>query len=172
MTGVSVAECVGLWHRVLLVDAHGRHDTGTGVRWLQGPTGYVDSRGFAGILAQTGDVFTWRRDVDVAPSATVDAGRMHWEGGVLVETGVHEDYREHWVREYGPAQPAGAVLLSAEPGRRAVGVRVGDLVGWATAAGATIGSPSSTAGWQVHDDHVVAEGLRWSITMREGEFHL
>ena len=172
MTGVSAAECVGLWRRILLVDAHGRRDTGTEVSWLQGPTGYVDSRGFAGILSQTGDVFTWRRDVDVTPGAAVDAGRMHWEGDVLVETGVHEDYREHWVRASGPARPAGAVLLSAEPGRRAVGVRVGDVVGWATAAGAAIGPPEPTPAWQVHGDHVVAEGTRWSITMREGEFHL
>jgi hypothetical protein len=166
---VSAADCIGLWRRVLLVDAAGRRDTSTDVLWLQGPTGYIDSRGFAGVLTQSQDVFTWRRDVDVAPDGSVDAGRMRWDGDVLIETGVHEVYEEHWVRDHGPTHPAGALLLSADAGRRAVAVAVGDLVGWATAAGATIGPNPTT--WQIHGDHVVADGVRWAIDMREGEFH-
>ena len=97
-----IAECTGLWRRTLLIDADGSRDTGGDVRWLQGITAYVDSRGFAGPLHQRGNVFEWHRDVDLEPPGPFpDAGAMHWDGDVLVETGVHEDYVEHWVRDAG-----------------------------------------------------------------------
>ncbi|WP_111508639.1 hypothetical protein [Mycobacterium kyogaense] len=167
MTEVSAGEHIGLWRRVLLVPAEGPPDTSTDVLWLQGPTGYVDTRGFAGVLSATDDVFHWRRDVDTEPTDIPDAGRMHWEGTTLVETGVHERYTEHWVREDGPVEPAGALFLSAGP-QRAVLVRVGELIGWATAAGAQVTHADRIRDWRCHDDHIVVDGVRWTITAREG----
>ncbi|MCG7593847.1 hypothetical protein [Mycobacterium sp. PSTR-4-N] len=167
MTAVSARDCIGLWRRVLLVPADGPPDTSTDVLWLQGPTGYVDTRGFAGTLSQSADVFSWRRDVDTHPNGLPDDGRMRWEGTTLVETGVHERYTEHWVREVGPVEPAGALFLSAGP-QRAVAVRVGDLIGWATAAGAVVADANRMQAWQCHEDHVVADGVCWTITAREG----
>lgn len=167
MTAVSARDCIGLWRRVLLVPAEGPPDTSTDVLWLQGPTGYVDTRGFAGALSQSDDVFSWHRDVDTEPAELPDAGRMHWEDSTLIETGVHERYTEHWVREYGPAEPAGALFLSAGA-ERAVLVRVGRLIGWATAAGALVADAERIQGWPCHEDHIVADGVRWTITAREG----
>ena len=57
MTTVLMAECSGLWRRTLLIAADGSRDTGTEVAWLQGSTGYVDTRGFAGRLSQRADAF-------------------------------------------------------------------------------------------------------------------
>ena len=106
MTAPAIADCSGLWRRSLLIGADGTRDTGGDVRWLQGLTGYVDSRGFAGRLEQQGDVFHWLRDVDLEPPGPFpDEGAMHWDGEVLVETGVHQVYAEHWVREDGPTTP-------------------------------------------------------------------
>ena len=108
-----MADCAGLWRRTLLVGADGSRDTGGDVRWLQGITAYVDSRGFAGPLHQHDNVFEWHRDVDLEPPGPFpDAGAMHWDGDVLVETGVHEDYSEHWVRDVGPATPCGGLPAS------------------------------------------------------------
>ncbi|WP_255506920.1 hypothetical protein [Mycolicibacterium sp. 018/SC-01/001] len=163
-----MADCLGLWRRVLLVDAAGVADTSTDVTWLQGPTGYVDSRGFAGALSQSGDVFCWRRDVDIQPTGMPDAGRMRWENGTLVEIGVHETYEERWVREDGPVEPAGALFLSAGAHRTAVLVRVGELVAWASDAGVRIGDTADMCAWLSDDDHLVADGVRWTVTEREG----
>lgn len=175
MSEVSIARCRGLWRRTLLVGADGTRDTGTDVVWLQGLTRYVDSRGFAGTLTQNSDVFSWHRDVDVEPGELPDAGRMRWEADTLVETGVHETYEEHWIRECGATEPAGALLLSAGSGAPAVLVRVGGLIGWATAAGARI-EHVRHGDWQVHDDihgaHVIADGQRWAVVTREGDVEL
>lgn len=175
MSEVSIARCRGLWRRTLLVGADGTRDTGTDVVWLQGLTRYVDSRGFAGTLTQNGDVFSWHRDVDVEPGELPDAGRMRWEADTLVETGVHETYEEHWIREPGATEPAGALLLSSGSGLQAVLVRVGGLIGWATAAGARI-EYMQHGDWQVHDDihgeHVIADGQRWTVVTREGDVEL
>ncbi len=169
---LSLAACCGLWRRTLLVAADGTRDTGTDVLWLQGPTGYVDARGFAGTVTQTGDVFAWSREVDVEPTGSPDAGRMRWEEGMLIETGVHETYEEHWIREYGPAEPAGALLLSSGSGGHAVLVRVGDLIGWATPAGTVIEPVERSTVRRVHDDHVLVDGVRWTIDTREGHIEL
>lgn len=171
MSEVSIATCRGLWRRTLLVGADGTRDTGTDVVWLQGPTGYVDSRGFAGTLTQIDDIFSWSRDVDVAPGELPDEGQMRWEADTLVEAGVHEAYEEHWVREYGGTEPAGALLLSSGSGAPAVLVRVGGLIGWATAAGARIEHVQHDD-WQFHEDHVIADGQRWTVVTREGDVTL
>jgi hypothetical protein len=90
---VLMTECSGLWRRTLLIAADGSRDTGTEVAWLQGSTGYVDTRGFAGRLSQHGDVFEWQRLIDIEPPGPFpDAGQMHWEEGTLIEVGVHENY--------------------------------------------------------------------------------
>ncbi|MBX7450302.1 hypothetical protein GR927_20140 [Mycolicibacterium sp. 3033] len=167
MTEVPADGHIGLWRRVLLVPADGPPDTSTDVLWLQAQTGYLDTRGFAGVLSRNGDVFSWRRDVDTDPAELPDEGRMRWEGGILVETGVHENYTEHWVRENGPGEPAGALFLSAGP-QRGVLVRVGELIGWATATGAQVTAVDRIRRWRCHEDHIVADGVRWTITAREG----
>jgi hypothetical protein len=116
-----------------------RDDT-TAVHWLQAPGGYVDLRipaglerlrgaapmdlpaadlaallgaeGFAGTIAVGGGVCTWTRAIDWhGPSDTVDAGRMAWEDGALMETGVAADYAERWLRE--PSEGMGARVLSS-----------------------------------------------------------
>lgn len=170
MSEAMVADCAGLWRRVLLVDSDGGHDTGTEVVWLQGPTGYVDSRGFAGTLHRSGDVFQWHRDIDIEPGPLPDVGKMRWEGDTLVETGVHERYVEHWIRETGPAEPSGALFLTAAEGQDALLVRVGDVFGWATAEGVVIAAVGAES-WNeltITADHVVAGGVCWSAVRTEG----
>ena len=111
-----------------------RRDDTTAVHWLQAPGGYVDIRvpagldrlagaapadlsapdlaalmeaeGFAGTIAVAGGVCGWARAIDWhGASEAVDAGRMTWDaGGALIETGVHADYAERWLRE-----PSGAM---------------------------------------------------------------
>lgn len=169
---VSLAACGGLWRRTLLVGVDGARDTGTDVMWLQGPTGYVDSRGFAGAVTQNGDVFSWSREVDVEPTGQPDAGRMLWEAETLIEIGVHERYEEHWIREYGAGEPAGALLLSSDSGTRAVLVRVGDLLGWATPAGTVIDRVERSTAQQVDSDHVIVDGACWTVVTREGDVEL
>jgi hypothetical protein len=171
-----MGECGGLWRRTLLIDADGRHDARTGVRWLQGSTAYVDSRGFAGRLHQSGDVFEWHRDVELEPPGEFpDAGSMQWDGDVLVETGVHENYVEHWVRDEGTADPCGAAFLRAPDGTDGLLLRVGDLFGWAGAGAVAIG-PVGGQDWEVlgimlSDNEVQAYGVRWIIERSEGNLH-
>jgi hypothetical protein len=130
-----VAECAGLWRRTLLVEADGSRDTGTNVQWLQGISTFVDVRGpgegFAGLLDQRADVFEWHRLVDLQPPGPPDAGRMQWNGDILVEVGVHADYTEHWRREVGPTQPCWGLVLSAPGGASGILVCVGGRFGWA-----------------------------------------
>ncbi|MCW2733921.1 MAG: hypothetical protein JWR13_4737 [Mycobacterium sp.] len=171
-----IAECAGLWRRTLLIDADGSRDTGGGVRWLQGRTAYVDSRGFAGRLQQSGDVFHWHRDVDLEPPGPFpDAGSMHWEGEVLVETGVHEDYVEHWVRDDDSAGSCWAVFLRAPDGADGLLLRVGDLFGWA-GAGAVVIGPVGGSEWEelaitVSDNEVQSSGVRWNVERSEGNLY-
>ena len=135
MTAVQLSRCAGLWRRTLLIEEDGSHVTGGDVRWLQGDAAYVDSRGFGGRLIQSDDVFEWHRMVDLEPPGPFpDAGVMHWDGAILVETGVHADYVEHWVRDDGPASPRWALTLRsthgrrrrADSGRRGVRLGIGD----------------------------------------------
>jgi hypothetical protein len=176
MTAPAIAECTGLWRRSLLIEADGTRDTGGGVSWLQGISAYVDSRGFAGRLQQDDNVFEWHRDVDLEPPGPFpDAGEMRWEDGVLVETGVHADYVEHWVREEGTTSPVGALFLRAPDGANALLLRVGDLFGWASSGVVVIG-PVDGPDWKrldiVFDDAgVAANGVRWTAERTEGNVH-
>ncbi|MFZ5580979.1 MAG: hypothetical protein ACOZAQ_11060 [Pseudomonadota bacterium] len=99
---------VGLWQRRLLETPALRDET-TEVFWLQTSTLYVDLRvpcrrqapceGFAGRLKVDGDILTWQRWLDLSPpSPWPDVGRMHGEGDLIEEFGVHQPYREVWQR--------------------------------------------------------------------------
>ena len=163
-----MTDCTGLWRRTLLVEADGTRDDSTDVLWLQGITAYVDSRGFAGRLAQHGEVFEWSRFVDVEPpGAYPDAGRMHWDEGTLIEVGVHTDYSEHWVRDEGAVTPCGALFLDT-----AILVRVGDLFGWADSSGVvlgTVGGPEWGAlGVNANGSDLEVNGVRWNVVDSEG----
>ena len=177
MTAPSIRECTGLWQRTLLIEADGSRDTGTDVMWLQGISAYVDSRGFAGRLHQLGDVFEWRRDVDLEPPGPLpDAGSMRWDGDVLVETGVHADYVEHWVRGAGSSSPCWSMSLTSETKGAGVLVRVGERFGWVTAASVvidTVGTPRWTSlGLVVDGGALQAGGVEWRIERSEGNVNL
>jgi hypothetical protein len=170
MGAPEIADCAGLWRRTLLVEADGSRDVTAGVLWLQGITAYVDARGFAGRLERRGDVFEWRRDVDLEPPGGFpDVGTMHWEDDVLVETGVHQDYVEHWVRDDGPTSPCGAVFLRAPDGGEGLLLRVGNLFGWAGAGTVVIGA----VGDPQFDDYSTAasDGVRWIVERTEGDMN-
>jgi hypothetical protein len=169
---VLMTECSGLWRRTLLINADESRDTGTGVAWLQGITGYVDTRGFAGRLGQRGDVFEWQRLIDIEPPGPFpDAGRMRWEAGTLIEAGVHADYVEHWRRADGPAAPCWALFA-----KESILLRAGAQFGWADGNGVVvdeIGGPQ----WAALNPHIsggdlVANGVRWRIEDSEGEVDL
>jgi len=173
MTTVAMTDCAGLWRRSLLIEADGTRDDTPGVLWLQGPTAYVDSRGFAGRLHQDGDVFAWHRAVDVQPPGPFpDAGRMHWDGEVLVETGVHEDYVEHWVRDPVDHTPAGALFLSGPDGAPALLVRAGAVFGWADGTGVITGVARQELGINLSGNEIQANGVRWTVQGSEGNVNL
>jgi hypothetical protein len=172
VTTPVLSDCAGLWRRTLLIESDGTRDASTGVIWLQGITGYVDSRGFAGTLHQRGDVFEWHRDVDLLPPGPFpDAGAMHWAGETLIETGVHENYVEHWVRDDESTEPVGALFLTA-PGAAGLLVRVGRRFGWAVGGDVVIDAVGSSR-WDALDIDVVGHqvqhaGMRWVIERSEG----
>lgn len=172
MSAEPVGDCTGLWRRTLLIEADGSRDTGTDVLWLQGLSAYVDSRGFAGELLRDADVFEWRRDIDTAPpQPTPDVGEMRWDGGTLVETGVHADYVEHWVRAPGPTSPCWAVALRSPHGR-ALLLRVGEMFGWATTDTVVVdrvdGRHWAALGVAQAAGELRANGVRWSVERFEG----
>jgi len=129
----------GLWRRRLLETA-GRADRRTTVYWLQTASLYADLRipadrgrrgrlarmtqaglralgrqqGFAGALNVDGDVLTWRRWLDYQPAGTPDVGRVHFDGPLLVEHGVHTAYREEWQRVQAPGDDCLALALEEE----------------------------------------------------------
>jgi len=181
---VLMAQCQGLWRRTLLVDTDGSQDISTDVRWLQGRTRFVDLRrptprpdfggtagaadltaqqrgwlrmqdGFAGELTQRGNIFHWQRHIAMQPPGPFpDEGAMSYSDGILVETGVHADYFEHWILD-APTGECWAMDLESGSGDRALLLRVGELFGWAhrDAAGAVELSLGAIAGneWVITD---------------------
>jgi hypothetical protein len=165
MNALSIPALAGLWTRSLLALPDGPRDTETTVTWLQGPSLFVDLRiparrpdfshataltdltmadcrwlatqqGFAGTFRQEDGVFWWHREIDFQPPAQwPDAGRLSWEGDVLVETGHFANYLEHWHRTpNAPAHLTNALRLrSPADGRRALFVRAGELFMFARA---------------------------------------
>jgi hypothetical protein len=149
----SVTDLLGLWRRSLIAWPGRPSDTTTSVRWLQGPHAYIDLRqpaplpdfsqvrsredltfedclwlarqeGFAGHLHFDGRHFEWVREIDFQPAAsTADAGSLHWEGDVLIETGRDADYIEHWHRD--PAVATTPTSLAGVQDSPAMLLRVG-----------------------------------------------
>jgi hypothetical protein len=133
------AEYRGLWRRRLFETPAGI-DRDSSVYWLQTAALYADIRvpaarrsrarlaqcpeselgvlarqqGFAGILEVDGDVLHWRRWLDFQPPGALDIGRVHFADGVLVEEGVHADYREEWERVSSPGDDLLALSLEIE----------------------------------------------------------
>jgi len=176
MIGGLLGDCTGLWRRTLLIEADGSQDASTDVVWLQGISAYVDSRGFAGVLHQRGDVFEWQRDIDTQPPEPVpDVGAMHWDGDTLIEKGVYADYVEHWVRDPGPAAPCWAIALTSQAGGGLL-MCVGDTFGWASGDGVVVGrvgAPEWDAlGPQRLNGDLRANGVRWSVERSEGNVEL
>ncbi len=163
----GIGELPGLWRRTLLAVPGGACDTSTWAGWLQGPSYYVDLRqpagfghpatarglgdlsggqlsalagqeAFAGRLCREGEVFHWRRAVDLRPSVPLpDMGRLSTAGGLLVEEGVHEAYVEHWRRDdplperaADTGQAAAALLYDPDSGRTGLLVRAGSWFGY------------------------------------------
>jgi hypothetical protein len=97
---------------------------------------------------------------------------MGWDGTTLIETGVHEDYVEHWVRDAGSSTPCGAVFVRGPDGKPGLLVRVGALFGWA--GGGTVlidevDGPDWTAlGIKLCGNQIHANGVRWIIERSEG----
>jgi hypothetical protein len=173
-----LSECAGLWRRTLLIEEDGSHVVGGDVRWLQGDASYVDSRGFGGRLHQRDDVFEWHRMVDLEPPGPFpDAGVMHWDGTTLVETGVHADYVEHWVRDDVPASPRWALTLRSADAGDALLLRVGAVFGWASTTAVTLAAVGGTewealAPLRLLDDEVRVNGARWTVVQSEGDVEL
>ncbi|MCV7064498.1 hypothetical protein H7H51_00030 [Mycolicibacterium farcinogenes] len=174
---VVASECAGRWRRTLLIEVDGSRDTATDVEWLQAGSAYVDSRGFGGELIQRGAVFSWRRDVELTPSGPVpDEGEMRWDGDTLIETGVHEDYVEHWVRDSGPTVPRGGLFLRAPDRSPAVLVRVGPTFGWLGGGEVVIGTVGGPL-WDalaidLADEQIRANGVHWVVERSEGTVDL
>ncbi|MDT5365443.1 MAG: hypothetical protein QOC69_7205 [Mycobacterium sp.] len=177
MSEVLLSQCAGLWRRTLLIEADGSHVTDGDVRWLQGDFAYIDSRGFGGRLEQRDDVFEWHRMVDLEPPGQFpDAGAMHWDGDTLVETGVHADYVEQWVRDDGPATPRWALTVRSVDAGDALLLRVGAVFGWACTTAVTLAAVGG-AEWEalapkLIDGEVRVNGARWTVVQSEGDVEL
>ncbi|MEL6815214.1 MAG: hypothetical protein AAFP03_10430 [Cyanobacteria bacterium J06598_3] len=85
--------------------------------------------GFAGITrfhsGADGDLCQWHRALDYRPfEGQFDIGRVHWQGDILIETGIESTYTEEWQRiETGPTA---ALTLLRGPMRQAWLVMCGD----------------------------------------------
>jgi hypothetical protein len=150
------ADFSGLWTRSLLALPDGQRDETTQVAWLQGPSLFADLRqpagrpacclvpgsehltleacswlatqsGFAGTFFVENNVGEWRREIDFQPKSPLpDAGTLEWQGDILLETGVHAPYYEHWHQGVEAVVPNAALRLkSREDGRVAILVRSG-----------------------------------------------
>lgn len=117
----------------------GEDDETTRVHWLQAGSLYADIRvpagrpktggarcladldpsalrklmraeGFAGTITLDGDICTWHRRINWhGRPEGVDAGRMRFEDGALIEDGVHAHYRELWRQIEGPPLSASRI---------------------------------------------------------------
>lgn len=136
----------GLWRRLALERADGSGDITTTVLWLQTATLYADIRlpaarpafgraaslatlsddqarwlamqeGFAGRLHLDGDDAHWERRIDFRPLAgPPDEGRLVASRRMMVETGRHEAYVEHWWNDDPPAATDTETIIE-EPAR-------------------------------------------------------
>lgn len=114
---------LGRWHADLRVPRAARRDAMDAPAWpysLPLQAQLVQQQGFAGITqvetGAGGEMCTWHRLVDYQPaSAQPDAGHMYFESpDHVIETGVHDVYREVWQRLAGST---GRYIALAEPTR-------------------------------------------------------
>jgi hypothetical protein len=162
ITGIT--ELTGLWRRSLIRWPDGRSDATTAVYWMQTPSLFVDLRqpadrpsfesvhclrdlgranlewlahqeGFAGEVLWDGRHIEWLRHFDFQPKAALpDAGKLWFEGDVMMEEGRDLPYREHWHRDVADPRPcAGIALREVATGQSAMLVRAGDLFMYARA---------------------------------------
>ena len=78
--------------------------------------------GFAGITRLQGDTCEWHRALDYRPfNGQFDVGTLHWEGDILIETGVNGSYKEEWQRisKHPNLEPTAALTLLQGPARQA-----------------------------------------------------
>jgi hypothetical protein len=144
-------ELTGLWRRSIMVFPDGSTDTTTEVLWLQtrlmfgdirvpaerpkssgdGFGAYTDAdllalaamQGFGGVLEVEADICRWRRQFDYQPpGGPPDEAGYTIDGDLLIETGLHADYREDWVRE----TPDDALLAAFTLGHDTMLVVAGD----------------------------------------------
>jgi hypothetical protein len=200
-------DLTGAWRRSRIIRGDGRVDTTTHVRWLQGRELYVDLRqpagkpafdtvssvydldaarldwmteqlAFAGRLSTVDGVTSWGKVVDLHP-VEPDVGRLSFEGGMLVEESLDDSYVEHWHRTGETTTPlAEAELVNPVDGRRAVVLRAGPLLGFAssrqvdlptglTLADVLAAQPDLRARQEIFDCevfHAVADHGRWTVT--------
>ena len=139
MITVSLASLGGTWRRRWIRRADGCEDATTSVLWVQAGRYYGDLRlpaagdsgnpveGFAGELLQAGDVFHWRRDIDLTPTGKRDAGRLRFldvNQSTMAEDGADDPYAELWERVGTASHP---VALRSEQN--------GSIRGWFVATG-------------------------------------
>ncbi len=162
----------GLWHRSLLVTENGLRDETTDVRWLQGDSLFLDLRrpavtacagatveGFAGTFGPDGERHTWTRWIDLhPPGPDADTATLTGDDGLLIETGWHAPYVEHWRRDPQPTAPRwGLALTRTGSGyvERAIVLRVGPYAGWAISRAPSADTPvafdHTVIGLVVHD---------------------
>jgi len=118
----------GVWERKALWIEGAEPDYSTRVFYVQTPTLYGDIRipesrtdvpnansfedladnqleelavqeGFAGHVETVDDVVTWHREIDFQPPSEIpDVGRCRVDKPYMIETGIHIDYSEKWLR--------------------------------------------------------------------------
>ena len=106
----------------------------------------AQQQGFAGRCEFDGAHFLWTRTIDFQPrSAVADAGSLHWEEDVLVETGRDIGYVEHWHRDSTAATlpVAAAVLRDADADTAAALLRVGPMFMFARDRALPLAGPQS-----------------------------
>lgn len=147
---VSVEGLRGTIVRSSIVGADGVERRDVKATWFQGLSLYVDLRqpierpfertaqdAFGGRCTTDADgVTTWERLFGLQPAGPhPDAGRLSWEGNVLLEHGVHEAYVEYWHPDEGAVREPAAGLLLGDLVTSSSGIliRVGDRFGWGRA---------------------------------------
>lgn len=134
----------GLWRRLAIEYPDGSGDIATQAYWLQAGRFYADIRipagrptitalrsfadlsqdtlsalaaqqGFAGETEMLGDRCCWQHRLDYQPPASgADAGRLMFNGRMLVEYGLHSPYIEHWWHQEAAERSHAAFRLQGE----------------------------------------------------------
>jgi hypothetical protein len=139
-------DLTGLWRRELMIWPDGSRDTDTVVFWLQTRSLYADIRvpakrparpagesfescsdedllgfaevyGFAGRLTVEGNLCKWARAMDYhPPGGPPDEAHYVFDGELLIETGIHANYREDWAKQTPADAPLTAFTREDGPG--------------------------------------------------------